>query len=67
MPLIVGQHDGDPIDKRLVLQRDCGAFPVLVGPDGANARPDFLAALRFPGGLAVVDEVCRFVWHMLSV
>ena len=67
VPLIIGQHDGDAINKRLVLQGDGGALPALVGPDRANARPDFLAALVFAGGLAVVDEMSRCVWHILSV
>ncbi len=65
VPLIVWQHDGNAINKRLVLQSDGGA--ALVGPDRANAGPDFLAALVFARGLAVVDDVRRYVGHMLSV
>ena len=65
--LIVGQHDGDAISKRQVFPGDGGALPVLVRPDRADAGPDFLATLVFARGLAVVDEVSRCVWHMLSV
>ena len=65
--LIVGQHDSNPIDKRLVFQGDGGALPAFVGPDRADARPDFLATLVFACGLAVVDKMGRCVWHMLLV
>ena len=67
VPLIVGQHNGNAINKRLVLQSDGGALPALVCPDRANAGPDFLATLRGADGLAVVDEVSRFVCHILPV
>jgi len=66
VPLIVGQHDGDAFSKRLILQGDGGALSVLIWPDRADAGPDFLAALVFARGLAVVDEVRRGVWHIPS-
>ena len=65
--LILGEHDGDAIGKRLVLQGDGRAFAALIGPDGADTRPDFLATLVFAGGLAVIDKMGRCVWHIVSV
>ena len=65
--LVVGKHHGDPIPKGEILPREVKPFAALVGPDCADARPDFLATLVFAGGLAVVDEMGRCVWHMLLV
>ena len=65
--LIVGQHDGDAIGKGLVFQRDGKSVAALDRPGRTNARPDFLAVLVFAHGLAVVDNVGRCVWHILSV
>lgn len=64
---IVGEHDGDAVGKRQVVPGEGGALAVFVGPDRAYFGPDFLAALVFAGGLAVVDEVSRGVGHMLPV
>ena len=63
--LIKGQHDGHPINKRLVLHGDGGT--ALVGPDRAYAGPDFLSGPVFASGLAVIDNVSRFVRHILLV
>src|SRR6059058_3603253 len=63
MPLIVGQHDGDTVPKREVLPGDIKSLPVLARPCSADAGPDFLAALVFARGLAVIDEVSGCVWH----
>ena len=65
--LIIGQHDGDAIGKRLVLQGDGISSTTSVFPGSAYARPDFLAAPVFAGGFAVVDDIGGCVWHMLSV
>ena len=65
--LIVGQHDGDALGKRVVFQGDGKAAPALDRPGSPYARPDFLAALIFAGGLAVVEDIGRCVWHMLLV
>ena len=63
--LIVGQHDHDAIGKGLVLQGDGKSSTAFERPGRANARPDFLAALVFARGLAVVEDIGRCVWHML--
>ena len=63
--LLVGQHDGDAIGKRLVLQGDRKSGTALDRPGRTYARPDFLAALVFAGGLAVVGDIGRCVRHML--
>jgi len=63
--LVVGQHHGDAIGKRLVLQGDGKSSAAPVGPGSAYARPDFLAALVGAGLLAVVDDIGRCVRHML--
>src|SRR5690349_21033364 len=67
MPLIVGQHHGNAIGKWLILQGNRGALSALVGPDRADARPDFLPTFRAASGFPVVDKVSRCVWHILPV
>src|SRR2546425_8600916 len=51
--LIVGQHDGDAIGKRLVLQGEGESRAAFVRPSRTDARPDFLPTLVFAGRLAV--------------
>ena len=65
--LVIGEHHGDAIGKRLVLQSDGKSSAALARPGSANAGPDFLAFPVFAGLLAVVDDIGRGVRHMLSV
>ncbi len=57
--LVVGEHDGDAVNEREMLQVDGKSLAGLSGPDHTDAGPDFLSALLFAGGLAVEEHVCR--------
>jgi hypothetical protein len=61
--LIKWKHHGEPIPQREVIPREVKPLPTLVGPDRADARPDFLAGLVFACGFAVVENIAWGVWH----
>src|SRR6266436_2533204 len=61
--LVVRKHHGHTIPKREVLPSEVKTLAALVGPDRADARPDFLAGLVFARGLAVIEDIRWCVWH----
>ena len=61
--LVVGKHHRDAVPKGKVLPCEVKSLAALVGPDRADARPDFLALLVFARGLAVVEDIGWSVWH----
>jgi hypothetical protein len=65
--LVVRKHHGEPVSQGEILPREVKALAALVGPDRADARPDFLALLVFTRGLAVVEDVCWGVRHRNEV
>ena len=61
--LVERQHHGEPLPKGEILPREVKALAALVGPDRADARPDFLALLVFACGFAVVEDIGWSVRH----
>jgi hypothetical protein len=61
--LVVRKHHGDPIPQGEVIPGEVKPFPALVGPDRADARPDFLTLLVFARVPAVVKDIRWCVWH----
>ena len=61
--LVERQHHGEPLPKGEILPREVKALAALVGPDRADARPDFLASSVFACSLAVVEDIRWGVWH----
>ena len=54
--LVERQYHGDTIPERKIVPGEVKPLAALVGPDRADARPDFLAVLVFAGGLAVIED-----------
>ena len=61
--LVKRQHHSDAISQRQVIPRDVKALAALVGPDCADARPDFLPGFVFARGFAMVENIGWSVWH----
>jgi hypothetical protein len=61
--LVVREHHGDALPKGEVLPREVVPLAALVGPDRADARPDFFALLVFARGFAMVKDIRWCVWH----
>ena len=61
--LIKREHHSETIPQGEVIPREIKPFAALVGPDRADARPDFLALLVLPCASAVVEDKRWCVWH----
>ena len=55
--LIIRQHHSDTITQGQVIPGDVKPLAALVGPDRADACPDFLTVLVFARVPAVVEDV----------
>src|SRR6266436_3937021 len=65
--LVVRKHHGHTIPKREVLPSEVKPLAALVGPDRADARPDFLALLVLARGLAVIEDIRWCVCHRIGL
>jgi hypothetical protein len=61
--LIKRQHHGEAVTQGDIIPGEVKPFAALVGPDRADARPDFLAVLVFACVPAVVEDVHWGVRH----
>ena len=61
--LIVRKHHGETVPQGEVIPREVKSLAALVGPDRADARPNFLAILVFARVPAVVEDIRWCVWH----
>ena len=48
--LVIREHHGEAIPKGKIFPREVKSLAALVGPDRADARPDFLTLLVFARG-----------------
>src|SRR6266705_3072819 len=65
--LVVRKHHSEPVSQGKILPREVKPLAALVGPDRADARPDFLALLVFARGLAMVENIRWCVRHKNAV
>ena len=64
---IIRQHHGEAVSQGEVIPREVKPLAALVGPDRADARPDFLTIFVFARVPAVVEDIRWCVWHRNEV
>src|SRR6266478_9483249 len=61
--LVKRQHHGEPVPQGKVIPCEVKALAALVGPDRADARPNFLPLFVLTRASAVVEDIRWCVWH----
>ena len=63
---IVWKHHRKTVTQREVIPQEAKPLPTLIGPDCADARPDFLTLLVFACVPAVVEDIRWGIWHKIE-